>query len=97
VDQLKIDFEYDDRLPGLALEFGIVMAPHLAPGTTKEAAMGLAARLAKLAERRLRKHEEPREEIRCHSCGSPTKPDERARVAVCVRCALQGAAPGSGG
>lgn len=85
--QLKIDFEYDDRLPGLALEFGIMLAPLLAPGTTREATVALTARLAKLAARRLKVDAEPREEIRCHSCGVPTKPDERVRVVVCVRCA----------
>jgi hypothetical protein len=95
--QLKIDFEYDDRLPGLALEFGIVMAPRLAPGTTREEAAALAARLATLAARRLKVDVEPREEIRCHSCDAPTKPDERARVVVCVRCGLRGGSPGSGG
>jgi hypothetical protein len=96
VDQVKIDFEYDDRLPGLALEFGIVLAPCLAPGTTREAAAALTARLAKLAARRLRVDVEPREEIRCHSCGVPTKPGDRVRVAVCVGCAARGGSPGSG-
>jgi hypothetical protein len=96
-DQLKIDFEYDDRLSGLALEFGIILAPHLAPGTTREAAAALTARLAKLAARRLRVDVEPREDVGCHTCGAPTKPGERVRVAVCVGCGLRGGSPGSGG
>jgi hypothetical protein len=96
VDQVKIDFEYDDRLPGLALEFGIVLAPRLAPGTTREEAAALTARLAKLASRRLRVDAEPREAIRCHSCDAPTEPGDRVRVAVCTRCAARGGPPGSG-
>jgi predicted lipoprotein len=95
--QLKIDFEYDDRLPKLALEVGIMLAPHLAPGTTRETTSNLAARVVKLAAQRLARHEEPAEEIRCHSCDAPTKSDERARVVVCVRCGLRGGSPGSGG
>ena len=95
--QLKIDFEYDDRVPRLALEVGIMVAPHLAPGTTREQSANLAARIAKLAAKRLEKHEEPREPIRCHTCDVETKPDERARVVVCVRCGLEGGSPGSRG
>jgi uncharacterized paraquat-inducible protein A len=95
--QLKIDFDYDDRLPKLALEVGIMLAPHLAPGTTRETSSNLAARISKLAAQRLARHEEPEETIRCHSCDAPTKPDERARVVVCVRCGLRGGSPGSGG
>jgi uncharacterized paraquat-inducible protein A len=97
VAQLKIDFEYDDRLPRLALEVGIMLAPHLSPGTTRDTSSNLAARISKLAAQRLAKYEEPQEEIRCHSCDAPTKPDERARVVVCVRCGLQGGSPGSDG
>ena len=95
--QLKIDFDYDDRLPKLALEVGIVVAPYLTPGTPRETAAGLAARISKLCAQRLARHEEPREEILCHSCDAPTKADERARVVVCVRCALRGGSPGSEG
>ena len=96
-NQLKIDFDYDDRLPQLALEFGIMLAPHLAPGIPREKTAALTARLAKLAAQRLARHDEPAGEIRCHSCDALTKPDERARVVVCVRCALEGGSPGSGG
>ncbi len=95
--QLKIDFDYDDRLPKLALEIGIMLAPHLAPGTTKSTTENLTARIAKLASRRLATYAEPQEAIRCHTCDAPTKPDERARVVVCVRCGLGGASPGSDG
>jgi hypothetical protein len=96
-NQLKIDFEYDDRVERLATEFGILLVPHVPPGTTTEAVKTLAGRLAMLAARRLERFEEPREPIRCHSCDHPTKPDERARVVVCGRCALEGASPGSAG
>jgi hypothetical protein len=95
--QLKIDFDYDDRLPRLALEIGIMLAPYLAPGTPKGTVEGLTARISKLSSQRLAKYEEPREEITCHTCDAPTKADERARVVVCVRCALRGGSPGSGG
>jgi hypothetical protein len=49
------------------------------------------------AASRLARYEEPQEDIRCHTCDAPTKPDERARVVVCVRCGLQGGSPGSDG
>lgn len=97
MDQVKIDFDYDDRIPRLALEFGVMVVPYLAPGTPRETAKALAARLATLAGRRLTVHEEPGELVRCHSCDAETKPDERARVVVCARCALQGGSPGSDG
>jgi hypothetical protein len=97
VDQLKIDFDYDDRLPKLSLEIGIMVAPHLAPGTNRDTTSNLSARIAKLAAQRLARHEEPGEVIRCHTCDAPTKPDERARVVVCVRCGLGGGSPGSRG
>lgn len=93
----KVDLEYDDRLPRLSLEFGIMLTPYLSPGTTRDTAMELSARLAKLAARRLAEHEEPQEVIRCHSCDVETGADERARVVVCVRCALEGGSPGSDG
>jgi len=95
--QLKIDFEYDDRVERLAAEFGIMLIPHVPPGTPREAVKTLAGRLAMLASARLKKFDEPRELIRCHSCDHMTKPDERARVVVCSRCALEGSSPGSDG
>ena len=95
--QLKIDFEYDDRVERLATEFGLLLIPHVPPGTPRETVKTLAGRLAMLASVRLKKFEEPRELIRCHSCDHMTKPDERARVVVCSRCALEGASPGSDG
>jgi hypothetical protein len=95
--QLKIDFDYDDRIERLAKEYGIMLVAHVAPGTTRETVKNLADRLAILAGKRLAKYEEPREEIRCHSCDVPTKHDGRARVVVCVRCAMEGRSPGSGG
>lgn len=96
-NQLKIDFDYDDRVERLATEFGIMIIPHLTPGTTRESVKSLAGSLAMLASRRLAKVEEPRELIRCHSCDHMTLPDERARVVVCARCALEGASSGSDG
>jgi hypothetical protein len=95
--QLKIDFEYDDRVERLAAEFGIMLAPHVPPGTPRESLKTLAGRLAMLAAKRLERFEEPREPILCHSCDYPTRHDERARVVVCTRCALEGASSGSGG
>lgn len=97
MDQVKIEFEYDDRLPMLAAEFGVLLAPRLAPGTTLEEARKLATRLALLASKRLSKFDEPEEPVRCHSCDVETGPGERVRVAVCPRCALQGGSPGSDG
>ena len=47
-NQLKIDFEYDDRVERLAAEFGIMLAPHVPPGTPMEALKTLAGRLAML-------------------------------------------------
>ena len=97
MDQVKIEFEYDDRLPMLAAEFGVLLAPRLAPGTTLEEARKLATRLALLASKRLSKFDEPEEPVRCHSCDVETGPEERVRVAVCPRCSLQGGSPGSDG
>ena len=96
-NQLKIDFEYDDRVERLATEFGIMIIPHLPRGTPREAVKTLAGSLAMLASKRLARFEEPRELIRCHSCDHMTKQDERARVVVCSRCALEGVSPGSDG
>ena len=84
-------------MPTLAAEFGILLAPRLATGTTTEETKRLAARLALLAARRLSRFDEPEEPIRCHSCDVETGPEERVRVAVCPRCSLQGGSPGSDG
>lgn len=97
MEQAKIDFDYDDRLPKLALELALMLTPYLAPGTPRETAKELALRLAKLASKRMDEQGEPAELIRCHTCDALTKPDERARVAVCVRCALAGGSPGRDG
>ena len=96
-NQLKIDFEYDDRVERLATEFGIMIIPHLPLGTPREAVKTLAGSLAMLASKWLARFEEPRELIRCHSCDHMTKHDERARVVVCARCAMEGVSPGSDG
>lgn len=95
--QLKIDFEYDDRAERLALEFGIMLVPILPPGTSRERIKELAGRMAVLASKRLAKSGEPRDLIPCHSCDYMTKHDERARVVVCTRCAMEGRSPGSDG
>jgi hypothetical protein len=95
--QMTLDWEYDDRLVTLAAEFGIMMSPLFASGTTSEQAKALAARMALLAGKRLDKFAEPPEMIRCHSCDALVGPKERARVVVCVRCGLGGASPGSDG
>lgn len=81
----------------MAAEFGVVMAPRLAPGTTLEEARKLATRLALLASKRLSQLGEPVEPIRCHSCDVETAPAERVRVVVCPRCSLLGGSPGSDG
>lgn len=96
-DQLKLDFEYDDRVERLTLEFGIMLVPKLPPGTPRESIKTFAGRLAMLASKRLARHEEPQELIRCHSCDYMTKHDERVRVVVCTRCAMEGGTPGSDG
>lgn len=96
-DQLKIDFDYDDRAERLALEFGIMLVPLLPPGTPRERTRELAGRMAVLASKRLAKSEEPRDLIPCHSCDYMTKYDERVRVVVCARCAMEGRSPGSDG
>lgn len=97
MNQIKIDFEYDDRIERLASEFGIMIIPHLAPGTGREFVKTLAGRLAMLAAQRLKRYDEPTDPILCHTCDAPTKPNDRVRVAVCVRCATQGSSPGSDG
>lgn len=95
--QLKIDFDYDDRVERLAKEYELMLIPYVPPGTTRETTRNLAGRLAILAGKRLERYEEPREEIRCHGCDTMTKHDERARVVMCVRCAMAGGSPGSDG
>jgi len=60
--QLKLDFEWDDRVERLAREFTIL----LAPSVPREKIEDLAAKLSILAGRRLVKFEEPKEGIRCH-------------------------------
>ena len=97
MNQDKIEFEYDDRVPTLAAEFGVMLAPRLASGTTTAQTKELAARLALLAAKRLSRLDEPKEPIRCHSCDVETAPEERVRVVVCPRCALLGGSPGSDG
>ena len=92
--QLKIDFEYDDRAERLALEFGIMPCASPASGTPRERIKELAGRMAVLASKRLAKFDEPRNSIPCHSCDYMTKHDERARVVVCTRCAMEGRTPG---
>ena len=93
----QIDFDYDGRTPRLAQEVAIILAPHLAPGTTKEAVRDLASRIASLAERRYKDAFEPQDPIRCHTCDVETLPKTRVRVAVCQRCAIEGRTPGSSG
>lgn len=95
--QMTIDFEYDDRVVSLAAEFGIMMTPLLAPGTKSEATKALAARMALLAAKRLDKFVEPPDMMICHSCDAQIGPKERARVVVCISCAMSGGSPGSDG
>ena len=95
--QIAIDFEYDDRVVQLAAEFGIMMAPLLASGTKVEDTKNLAARLALLASKRLDKFSEPSDLMICHSCDAAVGPKERARVVVCIACAMAGGSPGSDG
>lgn len=96
--QLRIDFDYDERTVRLAAEFAIMLAPHVAAGTRKDAIKVLSANLAKLASKRLSDRTEPEEPIRCHTCDEMTTvPDNRTRVAVCNRCAFEGRSTGSAG
>lgn len=95
--QLSIDFCCDDRSASLARELAIMIAPHLAPGTTSEATRTLASRAAVLAQRRFSDFREPAEPMRCHTCDEMTTPANRVRVAVCVRCSLEGRSAGSSG
>jgi len=95
--QLSLELDYDERVPRLAREVAIVLAPYLAPGTKKEAAELLAERVAKLAESRLKYAWEPTEAVRCHCCDAETFPAGRVRVAVCPRCSAAPRTPGSSG
>lgn len=93
--QLHIDFEYDERAVRLAAEFALMMVPHMAPGTTTAFVKILSSNLAKLAARRLSDPHEPIEPMRCHTCDEMTTvPDNRVRVAVCLRCASEPRSPG---
>jgi hypothetical protein len=96
--QLAIDFEYDERTVRLATEICLMLTPYLAPGTTRESARVLAERVTKVAEKRYKDNWEPKEAIRCHTCDDVTTvPGNRVRVAVCNRCSINGATPGSSG
>jgi hypothetical protein len=95
--QLAIDFDYDERTVRLASEFAVIMAPHLASGTTKEVTQEIASRLAVLAGKRYADFGEPGEPIRCHTCDEMTIPKTRVRVAVCLRCSFEGRSVGSTG
>lgn len=95
--QLAIDFDYDERTARLSAEIAIMLAPHVAPGTPRDAIRLLADRVARVAERRYKDAWEPDCEMRCHTCDEMTVPRTRVRVAVCPRCSLQGRTPGSSG
>jgi len=95
--QLAIDFDYDERHVKVAAEVSIMLAPHLVPHIPKEMLADLAARVVRLVAEKTNKFAEPDELMRCHSCDDLVGPKERARVVVCVRCALTGRSPGSGG
>lgn len=95
--QLTIDFDYDERVVKLATEFAIMMAPHLALGTSKATVNDLSARMALLAAKRVNRFEEPKEPMRCHTCDALVAPADRTRVVVCVECGFSGGSPGSDG
>ncbi len=95
-EQVAIDFCYDERVPRLARELAIMIAPHLPPGTKTDVSRTLAERMAALAEKRFREVGEPAEPVRCHTCDDMTLPGNRVRVAVCNRCSLEGRSPGCG-
>lgn len=95
--QLHIDFDYDERTARLAVEIAILLIPRMAPGTTSESTKLLADRIAMLAEKRYKDAWEPSEPIRCHTCDAMTVKRSRVRVAVCVRCSIEGRTPGSSG
>ena len=93
----QIDFDYDGRTPRLAQEIAIILAPHVGEGKAKDLTKELASRIAILAERRYKDVYEPADPIRCHTCDVETLPKTRLRVAVCLRCAVEGRTPGSSG
>lgn len=95
--QLGIDFNFDQRTVNLASEIGIILTPHLPPGTKNDLVKLLATRIAKLAEKRYKDQYEPKEPIRCHTCDEMTLPNNRVRVAVCPRCSFEGRSVGSTG
>lgn len=97
VEQGQLTFDYDERVPRLARELAVMVAPHLAPGTTAEATRVLCDRLAQVAEARLKYAWEPTEAVRCHLCDAETFPKDRVRVAVCTRCSLEPRSPGGAG
>jgi formylmethanofuran dehydrogenase subunit E len=53
--------------------------------------------MAILAGRRFAKLGEPEGPMRCHTCDEMTVPKDRVRVAVCLRCSLEGRSVGSSG
>jgi hypothetical protein len=107
--QLKIDFDVDDRVEELAHDLVAELASScsdLKDGHSGQmhkvlpegdSLLAMTARMASAAYRKFAKHEEPQEVIRCHQCDAATRHDERVRVVVCVRCALDGGSPGSDG
>jgi hypothetical protein len=96
-EQGQLAFDYDERVPRLARELAVMIEPHLAPGTPRETTRNLAARLAQVAEARLKYAWEPPEAVRCHLCDAETFPKGRVRVAVCVRCSTEPRSPGASG
>lgn len=95
-EQMAIDFEVDETSHRLETEIAVMLIPHLKDGLSRYAAKNLAARIIELVDVR-REFRETREKIRCHTCDRETGPKERARIVVCVRCALEGRSPGSRG
>lgn len=93
----QLCFDYDERTVRLALEFAILLAPHLGARPSKEVASELSTKMALLAQQRYAQAWEPAEAIRCHTCDEMTKPENRVRVAVCRRCSFEGRSVGSGG
>ena len=96
-NQVKFDFDYDERMVKTATEVSIMVAPFLTNGLPKESVADLMARIVMLVSKRMNNFVEPPEPMRCHSCDAMVGPKERARVVVCVRCGLEGRSPGSSG
>lgn len=95
--QLAIDFDYDQRTVNLSTEIGIILIPHLPPGTKNDLVKLLSTRIALLAAKRFKDQYEPQDPIRCHTCDEMTLPKNRVRVVVCPRCSFEGRAVGSTG